>query len=390
MTCAAPTQASPKEAQAHLGIRAETVSSYQEFLDLESVWNELVIAAAVDHPFLEHAWVRTWWECFGEDSTLHVVVLKAGDEIIAIAPLISTCVQLFGIPVRRLGFFYNAHVPRTGFIVRRRFEEAYRAIWDHLLSERASWDLLQLCQLPEGSATLEEMRRLASDAKLPCGVWLSGASPYVSLDTSWRQYYDSLGAKHRSNLRNRSKRLNQAGLVELETVTAEEDVPGALDAGLELEGSAWKRDAGSAISCDPRVQRFYEVFARRAAEKGWLRLNFLTSGGQRVAFDYSLSYENRMFLLKLGYDPAFSAYSPSNLLLSMALENAFEQDLAKYDFLGESAEWKSCWTKRSTANYWLFVFSDSFKGRCLHFLKFRVGPGVKSLRKRWSAKKEPA
>jgi len=123
--------------------------------------------------------------------------------------------------------------------------------------------------------------------------------------------------------------------------------------------------------------------------KGWLRLNFLTSGGQRVAFDYSLSYENRMFLLKLGYDPVFSAYSPSNLLLAMAVENAFEQERAKYDFLGESADWKSCWSKKTTSNYWLFVFSNSFKGRCLHFLKFRVGPGVKSFRERWSAKKEP-
>jgi len=187
MTCAAPTQASPQEAQAHLRIRAETISSYQEFLDLESTWNELVRAAGVDHPFLEHAWVRTWWECFGEASTLHVVVVKAGDEIIGIAPLISTRVKMFGITLRRLGFFYNEHVPRAGFLVRRRFEEAYQAIWDHLVSERASWDLLQLCQLPEGSATLEEMRRRASDANFPCSVWLSGASPYVSLDTSWRQ-----------------------------------------------------------------------------------------------------------------------------------------------------------------------------------------------------------
>jgi CelD/BcsL family acetyltransferase involved in cellulose biosynthesis len=116
-----------------------------------------------------------------------------------------------------------------------------------------------------------------------------------------------------------------------------------------------------------------------AAEKNWLRLNFLKAGTRRVAFAYSLAYKQQVFLLKLGYDPAFSAYSPSNLLLSMTLEGAFEQGLEKYDFLGENADWKRCWTKDATSNYWLFVFADNFKGRWLHRLKFRLIPWLKSL-----------
>ncbi len=356
------------------GLRVETISSYQEFLRLEPAWDEVVNASGAQHPFLEHAWIRTWWDCFGAGSKLHIFIVKQGAEIIAIAPLILTTVRRFGLSMRRLGFFYNAHVPRADFIVAKRPPEAHRAIWHHLLSESNSWDLLQLCQLQEGSTTLDEMRRLAAEARCPNGVWLSGASPYVLLNTSWREYWDGLAAKHRSNLRNRSKRLNQTGITKMETICCGDSLPEALQAGLRLEAAAWKRDAGTAISCDPSVQMFYETFARRAAEKNWLRLNFLCAGAQRVAFDYSFEYRDQTFLLKLGYDPAFSAYSPSNLLLSMALENAFEQGFTKYDFLGESADWKRCWTKQSTPNYWLFVFSNSFKGSWLHFLKFRVGP----------------
>jgi CelD/BcsL family acetyltransferase involved in cellulose biosynthesis len=208
------------------------------------------------------------------------------------------------------------------------------------------------------------------------------------MDTSWSPYYDGLATKHRSNLRNRFKRLKQTGPVVMETVSAEESVPHALEAGLRLEESAWKGEAGTAISCDPQVKRFYEVFARRAAARNWLRLNFLTAGEQRVAFDYSLAYNNQVFLMKLGYDPAFSAYSPSNLLLSMALERSFEQRLEKYDFLGESADWKRCWAKDSTANHWLFVFTGTFKGRCLHFVKFRMIPWWKKNRSALRRKRE--
>ena len=88
---------------------------------------------------------------------------------------------MFGIPVRRLGFFYNSHVPRAGFIVRKHAESAYKAIWAHLLREQGLWDLLQLCQLPVASSTLHEMRSLASEAGFPNGLWRSGESPYVSL-----------------------------------------------------------------------------------------------------------------------------------------------------------------------------------------------------------------
>jgi hypothetical protein len=73
---------------------------------------------------------------------------------------------------------------------------------------------------------------------------------------------------------------------------------------------------GTAIACDPDITRFYVTYALRAADRGWLRLHFLRAGSARVAFDYSLSFANRIFLLKLGYDPAFAPFSPSNLLLS--------------------------------------------------------------------------
>ncbi len=377
MTVEAATFIARAQNQSPGAVRTETISSWQAFLDLEPTWRLALQAAAVDHPFLEHCWIKSWWEAFGGSDKLHIVVVRERDEILAIAPLIRTTITMFGMRVRRIGFFYNSHVPRAGFIIVRRPEVACRAILDHLLAERATWDMLQLCQLPLGSPTLATMRELSREAGLPYGIWLSGASPYVSLTGGWRQYYESLATKHRSNLRNRFKRLNLPGAVSLETV--KDATPEALREGLQLEAAAWKGGAGTAISQDPQVRLFYENFALRAAEKQWLQLNFLRAGGQRIAFDYSLNYNNRTFLLKLGYDPAFSSFSPSNLLLSMTLERAFEQGQADYDFLGEQADWKSCWARDSKPNYWLYIFASTSKGRWLHFLKFLIIPKLRRL-----------
>jgi CelD/BcsL family acetyltransferase involved in cellulose biosynthesis len=360
-------------------MRVDAVTDYAAFLELEPVWNRLVAEAGVDHPFLD-AWARTWWECFGSGSKLHILVVRAGDDPIAIAPLMLTESRLCGIKIRRLGFLYNAHVPRADFIISeecgRSREEIYAAIWRHLCVNRG-WDLLQFCQLAEGSRTLEAIPRLASQNGCRSGVWQSGESLFVSLDTSWADYCGGLATKHKSNLRNRRKRLEQVAPVEMETIAAGSSLAKAVEDGVGLEAAAWKKAAGTAITCDRNVARFYSDFAVRAAERGWLRLHFLTSDDTRAAFDYSLQYDNRLFLLKLGYDPAFAAYSPSNLLLARVVESAFEERLARYDFLGETADWKQCWAKTSTPNYWLFVFAGSRKGRLLHALKFRLAPWLK-------------
>jgi CelD/BcsL family acetyltransferase involved in cellulose biosynthesis len=376
VTCLATDENLAEAPSVHAEIRVETVSDYQAFLDLESVWNELAEAAGLDHPFLEHAWVRTWWECFGAGSTLHILVVKAGDQPIAIAPLILTPIRMWGIKVRRLGFFYNAHVPRADFLIGQRPEEAYRAIWSHL-SRRRGWDLLELCQLPEGSPTLDAARRLAVADGYPTGAWPSGASPYLPLRTSWGQYFDSLSAKYRGNLRNRFKRLSAIASVEIEAITSDEKLAEALESGLRLEAAGWKGKSRTAISCDPNTSRFYSMLARRAAESGWILLYFLYAGSKQVAFEYCLSYKNRVHRLKSGYDPSYARYSPSNLLSCLVLRNAFEQGVTEYDFLGGSEDWKLKWTKQVRPHFWLFVFSRTFKGRLLHLIKFQLVPLLK-------------
>jgi hypothetical protein len=62
----------------------------------------------------------------------------------------------------------------------------------------------------------------------------------------------------------------------------------------------------------------------------------------------------------------------------MLLQDLFARDdVREYDFLGESADWKLQWTKLSRPHYWLFVFSNTFKGRLLHFIKSQLVPFLK-------------
>src|SRR5438445_9137166 len=172
--------------------RVEKVTDYPAFLGLERAWNETVERAGMGHPFLRHEWLRTWWECFGTGHRLHILMIKSGDRILAIAPLLRESARMYGVPIRRLRLLHNDHTPRADLIVAERPEESYRAIWKALSEERERWDVLQLGQLPPESPTREVLPRLAKADGRAVGVWRCDESPYLELSSSWDRYLASL------------------------------------------------------------------------------------------------------------------------------------------------------------------------------------------------------
>ena len=153
----------------------EPVMDYEGFLDLEPLWSRLVDEARIDHPFVRHEWVRAWWECFGAGKELHILVVKAGSEPVAIAPLMLSKRRLYGSRVRHLEFIWSVYAERFDVIVGRRPRDAYRAIWTYLLNQKARWDVLLLHQVPTGSAT--SMR----DAEL----WSADPEKVADAGASW-------------------------------------------------------------------------------------------------------------------------------------------------------------------------------------------------------------
>jgi len=352
----------------------EVITSSRALAELGPVWDRLVEQSGLTHPFVTHDWMRTWWECFGGDAELCIVLVRADGEPIAIAPFMRTTERLYGRQVRCLRFLANDPTPRCDFIVGARPDDAYAAIWKFLMSESALWDIVMLRELPAGSRTLKELPVRAKQGGVLWGRWHSDDSPFIPMVSGWDRYMESLPTKHRSNLRNRFKRLSALGRIELETISAEPDLADALEEGFSLEAAAWKGRVGSAIRCQPQEHRFYTLLAERAAARGWLRLHFLKVDDRRVAFAYCLAYEKRMYLLKPGFDPAYAVYSPGNLLCHLFLQDAFASGFAAYDFLGGDDHWKRQWSTQTLPHYWLFLFADRPWSRLAHYAKFELFP----------------
>ena len=380
MTSVAVATMRIKEAFVPGELQVETISDFQRFLELEPIWNALIEEAEIGHPFLNHEWVKAWWESFGTGKELHILLVRSGGEPVAIAPLMLTRSHMYGVKVRRLEFIYNVHTPRFDFIIARRHDDVYRTLWNYFAQEKSLWDVLQLFQLPEDSRTLAEFSRMAEREGLQTGLWPSGKSPFVPLTENWDDYFKTLARKHRSNMRNRLNRLSRLGEVKLEVMRSVEELESSLEDGLRIEAAAWKGAAGTAIASRTDLRQFYTSIGHAFAQRGRLRLHFLTLDGQRIAFEYSLEYRKKIFVLKVGYDPHYAAYSPCNMLCYLVLQEAFARGLEEYDFLGVDNDWKLEWTDKSRSHYWLYVFQKGLAPRFVHYLKFRLLPELKQHR----------
>src|SRR5664279_1174278 len=125
-------------------LNVSAVTTYEEFLKLEPVWNTLLAESDSDMLFLTFEWLNNWWKEFGHCIEMLVLVIKDDNkDIVAIAPLIRKNIFLHGIPLKAISFMENYHSPRSGMIIADRNCKAVKAIME-FLRKNYRYDMLYL------------------------------------------------------------------------------------------------------------------------------------------------------------------------------------------------------------------------------------------------------
>ncbi|MEW2285545.1 GNAT family N-acetyltransferase [Streptomyces sp. NPDC047841] len=66
---------------------SELVTDADAFAALGPAWARLHARCAAATPFQSHAWLHSWWLSYGRRGRLRLVVVRAGRELVAVAPL---------------------------------------------------------------------------------------------------------------------------------------------------------------------------------------------------------------------------------------------------------------------------------------------------------------
>ncbi|MEX8517532.1 MAG: GNAT family N-acetyltransferase [Leptothrix sp. (in: b-proteobacteria)] len=259
-------------------------------------------------------------------------------------------------------------------------ETALQALADQLARQRLA---IKLNRVPADSPTLPALRRAFHGRGLML-VREAQGTPTLALDPSWLWPNDKFNAGRRSDFRRAERHAERLGGLsfELHEQLSEQELDRLLDEAYAVEARSWKGASGSAMLHDPMRGAFFRRYAHAAMRSGMLRLALMRIGGLAVGMQIAVEWQDRFWLLKIGYDAAYSKCSPGLLLMLHTVQHAAERGLKSYEFLGSPAPWTSLWTRTLRPCVRVLAYPASVPGAVS-----LAGDLLQTLRQRFAARR---
>ena len=337
-------------------------------------WRTLCESSAYGDPFFRPEWIAAYVGAFAPQDSILLATVRVDGCLVAALPLVRAIKLLGGMPARALRGATNVHGCRYDVVHHAdAASAAIPALLDALRST-SGWDMLELPNVPEGSAVEKLARHAEAHGYL---VHASPAPdvPYLRFpagSSSFEVLLARLDPKFRSNLRRRRRKLEALGPVSL-VESRQLDERLAQFYALELKG--WKGKEQSAIASSDATRRFYDGIARDAARAGTLSIYALECGGKPIAMYFGLRQGPRYFLLKTAYDESLRQCSPGQLITHEVLRALAAEHCTEFDFLGELMDWKEDWVPQLRRHATWYIFRGA-AGRMLHDVHFRLRPAL--------------
>jgi len=287
-----------------------------------ALWDALALRAR--NLFASHLWASTWWETYGEGATPHVLV----DDPVAPRVVVPLCSR--GRVLRQVRWI--GHGPA-----------------DLLTPACDPADLPLAAGLLAG---VLESRRPPADVVLledcPVGTpWWSGSPPRtvrgevspvlrVEPGLGWEGWLATKSRNFRGQATRKARALERDHDVVVRLATAE-TLDDDLASLFALHAARWQ---GESPMLDPRQRRFTEVFARRALERGWLRLWSMDVDGRCVSSLLAFVFGPDVYCYQFGRDPVLDRESVGFVLLVHAVRDAIGSGALEFRFLRGHEDYK--------------------------------------------------
>jgi CelD/BcsL family acetyltransferase involved in cellulose biosynthesis len=334
-------------------ITVEKVTSGEGFKRLAAVWNPLLAESASNTLSLTFEWLTVWWEVFGVERELHILVVRDGEELIGIAPLLRREMRHYGVlPYRRLEFLASGEDEADeicseylDFILRRgREREALEHIFNYLHKNSAEWDELLLSDIRADSPNLSLLERMCEASGTKLSVLRKQKSSYLPLADDFESYLMRLSKKFQSNLR-RERRVAEKNEGSLRIIDSLDGFEENFEILIRLHQSCWTERGQPGVFASERFTRFHREVASLILRQGWSRLYVYLLRDKAVAALYAFAYDGKLFYYQSGFLGACAPlYSPGTLLQSYAIEDAVRSGFREFDFLkGDEHGYKTKW-----------------------------------------------
>ncbi len=317
-------------------MKTRVLKNMDELDSVAQEWRKMLPAKGVT-PTQEHIWYLSCAETLLGQSKLAVIAVEDNTGLLALAPLMMTSAFPHGYEQLGVGALYE---PSNLLYMD---ESALDVLLGALLQTRQP---LILGRTYADSRIFAAIQRAFAGKGIVITRNCSGL-PYIKLDGSDSDIDTLLSGSLRSDLRRARRKADATGRVSFKVYTpaSAREFLALFEDALKIEATGWKGRCGSDLVTDTTRQAFFRHYGIRAAEKGTLRLAFMFIDSEPVAMQFAVQTGGSFWLLKIGYNEAFSKCSPGMLLMLETLRFAAQQGLSSYEFLGCSEHWTRRWTR---------------------------------------------
>ena len=179
-------------------------------------------------------------------------------------------------------------------------------------------------------------------------------------------FLSSLCRSQRSKLRRKYKKVLKhfAGRVEVRQFCSVADLELAISAMEEIARKSDKRRFGWGFFDTLQIREQMSV----AAEGGWLKVFVLYVEDKPVAFWMGTLYNRCLQADHVGYDPAWSEFSPGIFLFLNILEDLRDADIEIVDFGGRGSQLKQCFGALRRVESQVNIYAPTLRGVQLSLL----------------------
>ena len=304
-----------------MSVSVDRITNLADLQPHRDRWNALAQSTAGAQFFQTYDWFECYWQHYGSDQQMEVLLVSENSELLGIVPLVVRTetrqvgkVRVLTFPLDDWGSFFG---PVTADP-----EATMAAAVGYLAQQPKRWHILSwrwLAPRTNASAAIAEQmhaKRMKTFRATRC------TTAVIDLPASSEEYHASRSGKFRNNLRRWRRRVEATGELRYEKFRPPSDSTEHSDPRWDLyelceqlAARSWQgaSDTGTTLS-HQSVRPFLRDVHQAATVLGAADLNLLYLNEQPVAFEYGYCWQGCKFSLRFGYDQQASRSGIGNLL----------------------------------------------------------------------------
>ena len=290
-------------------------------------WHELVQADPVGTFFHTPAYLKLYWEEFGEQPDHLLLAFAEEDDGVQVG---ACAFERIGETLRFLGGTeVTDYMGPVG--LPERYDAMAKELWTALLT-RDDWRDADLRGLPEDQPWVGLLRDAANAAGLTVEQTddQNGVAPFLPLPATWDEYVAALSSKYRHEIKRKARKLTEeAGEFRIVTADGDTMIP-LLDRFVELHRMS---EGPKGVFMVPGMEIFFRRLGEAFCADGVFRLTFIEVGGELAAGTIGFVWGGTSYLYNSAFDRSWGNLAPGMVLVAEDIRLAIEEGCDGFDLL---------------------------------------------------------